>query len=526
MAFIPRSRVLSLLFALLLLSVIYISPWGPRGTASGLPIPVATHITLTPLDGVSLPFPKDFGNSSDPNNQLGINFVYSIEPQVYCATEERVAVGLDGGKWMCHPRILFTRPEERCVVYSFGCNADVSFELELLKISPECEIHIFDPTPGLKDKISQMNLPEQLHFHGDYGLAAAGVTEVKIGIPVPVKPLGTIMKELGHTFLHQLKIDVEKSELTHGFVDTSPLSPWRNVATLQLEIHPFNPDERMLTISLLKDLEKVGFKIFHNEPNYLHPFLTEVSFLNPTVMEKYTDIHYSEAQIYSARDESVRRIQDYHEIFSFRLMLNMFAKVEKTHFGCQLVRNIPLQQRRTFCESFLTLPGPRPVVYIFHSSLRQPVRTWIMHFASKYNLELHLWSGADSLEGVTAHPLSEIGNSPTLLTTGIPELMKQNLHTEVAMIILSTEDALATAFSAVNGTAIGGFLSSSRAFSRPLQLVLDLCLCEDETKQSEEMKVVVEKLPQAGFSLLGKGLLEESSYDAAKNCRFTFTFSN
>ena len=149
-----------------------------------------------------------------------------------------------------------------------------------------------------------------------------------------------------------------------------------------------------------------------------------------------------------------------------------------------------------------------------------------MRFASKYNLELHLWSGADSLEGVTAHPLSEIGNSPALLTTGIPELMKQNLHTEVAMIILSTEDALASAFSAVNGTAIGGFLSSSRAFSRPLQLVLDLYLCEDETKQSEEMKVVVEKLPQAGFSLLGKGLQEESFYDAAKNCRFTFTFSN
>ena len=171
----------------------------------------------------------DQANREANNNADDVEFISNVELTQHCTTEERVCVGLDGGKWMCHPRVLLTRPDEDCVVYSFGSNAQVDFELEILKIGPNCSIHVFDPTPGIMERVQDMKLPKQIHFH-DYGLSAPSVKEINIsGQQVRTKHLAEIMGELGHTYLQHLKIDIEGSELSPGFVDTAPDSPWRKV---------------------------------------------------------------------------------------------------------------------------------------------------------------------------------------------------------------------------------------------------------------------------------------------------------
>lgn len=453
-----------------------------------------------------------------------------IEPPLYCTTEERVCLGLDGGKWMCHPRVLLTRPGEQCVVYSFGSKAEFSFELEVLEIAPECEIHVFDPTPGLQNAVNRIDLPPQIHFHNDYGLAVEGTSEISIrGKSVKVKSLGAIMTELGHSYIHQLKIDIEGGEKLPGFVDTSSDSPWRKVATLQIEIHGRSMGHRMETLDLLRDLETVGFKLYHLEPNYIFPAMGEYSFISPSQMTKYLSIPYTQDQIEDARVESIRRVTTARGYGNFKV-LNAFAKTEKTHFGCGLLRRIPGQLSRVICETFLDnsggkQDGGRPVIYIFNDTLDAGGEPWITAFASKYDLEIHLWGkkppSQATMGHVTFHPLSETEGLGNLLTEGMVKLMRQYRHTEVAVVMLSLDTTLATALSAVSKHDETGFLRLSSKLSKPVQLILEIKACSKAEKEVADLESLLLGLPDDGFSLLGKSLL---GFSVA--CHFTFTFAN
>lgn len=88
---------------------------------------------------------------------------------------------------MCDPHRI-TKDKQYCLVYSVGSNNDFSFEEGVWRdVSPECEIHTFDPTTGKQPS----NLPAgNIHFH-PWGLAGQenGVN----------KALPSIIKELGHT---------------------------------------------------------------------------------------------------------------------------------------------------------------------------------------------------------------------------------------------------------------------------------------------------------------------------------------
>lgn len=118
------------------------------------------------------------------------------------------------------------------VVYSFGVGDDISWDLALLQ-EVGCDIHAFDPTPYSIEWVSKQQLPPQFHFH-PYGVAdydgVAGfnpkmthpnnknlsMSIFKYGnpptIPLPVKRLSTIMKELGHDHIDVLKMDIEGTE--------------------------------------------------------------------------------------------------------------------------------------------------------------------------------------------------------------------------------------------------------------------------------------------------------------------------
>lgn len=127
-------------------------------------------------------------------------------------------------------------PEElvnpESIVYSFGLGENSTFDVELCDHAG-CDIHIFDPTPRsiafFKKELQQNS---KLIFH-EYGLwkenglarfyAPANETHVSHSILniqqtnkwffARVKPLSVIMKELGHTHIDLLKMDIEGAEM-------------------------------------------------------------------------------------------------------------------------------------------------------------------------------------------------------------------------------------------------------------------------------------------------------------------------
>eukprot|EP01083_Nonionella_stella_P067798 179557_1 len=109
----------------------------------------------------------------------------------------------DGHKWTCGARFL----KSPCVVYSFGSHGSFDFEISLRKANLPCEIHIFDPTS------KNLGSEEKRWTYHDYGIGAK-TEKIRVG---QVKSLTEIMKELGHSRVDILKIDVEGSEFATFF---------------------------------------------------------------------------------------------------------------------------------------------------------------------------------------------------------------------------------------------------------------------------------------------------------------------
>ena len=196
-----------------------------------------------------------------------------FEPTYNCMNRVRVGRIGDGGKWVCDPQVLgrLWRP---CIVYTFGSNGEISFEEDLLSItSHRCEIHIFDPTifwpnnhyfngdsaSDLKDENVRNSL-RNVHFH-PLGLGTAKEEIREFG---PVDALPNIMKNLGHTHLDILKIDIEGKEFD-TFFDSIFLQDDLPYDQILVKLHAGGvPASRI--INFFETLEKFGYKIFMKEP--------------------------------------------------------------------------------------------------------------------------------------------------------------------------------------------------------------------------------------------------------------------
>jgi len=131
------------------------------------------------------------------------------------------------GGWTMCPAVL----TENSVVYSFGVGEDISFDLSLIE-HYGLSVHAFDPTPKVVTWVRSQRLPDRFHLH-DYGVAdydgtatfyppenPAHVSHTMLAparstgqpITVPVRRLGSIMRELGHHRVDVLKLDVEGAE--------------------------------------------------------------------------------------------------------------------------------------------------------------------------------------------------------------------------------------------------------------------------------------------------------------------------
>jgi hypothetical protein len=179
------------------------------------------------------------------------------EPAISCQHERRLGLWGEGGKWVCDPHRILRKSIESCLVYSVGSNDEFSFEESILKeISPDCEIHTFDPTVG--------DSPSNLPTHGKINFHPWGMAGRDQGM---YKTLPTIIDELGHKGeeIDIFKIDCEGCEL-------ETFRSWFEGPTLirqiLLEVHrgtegaPSPPIQELMLY-----LQRKGYVIFYKEPN-------------------------------------------------------------------------------------------------------------------------------------------------------------------------------------------------------------------------------------------------------------------
>lgn len=188
--------------------------------------------------------------------------------------------GLRGG-WTVHPDVL----DSSSIVYAFGVGSNIEWDKEMCRRFG-LTLHAFDPTPRAISWIRSQSLPDNLHFH-EYGIAAHdgvvnfypprrstsynfspidrdGRVQSDGRIEAPVRRLGTIMRELGHTRVDVLKVDIEGGEydVIHDF-----LGEKLDVGQLLVEFHHNYrtvPFER--TVDTVNALKKAGYRIFHISP--------------------------------------------------------------------------------------------------------------------------------------------------------------------------------------------------------------------------------------------------------------------
>lgn len=195
-----------------------------------------------------------------------------LAPQIESAT---LTLGHAGAAWTFCPEQLC----ERSVVYSFGVGEDISFDLDLIH---RCgvSVHAFDPTPRSVRWVREQVQTEKFVFHA-YGVAAQdGVrpftppenprhvshTLLKRSSPfsaieVPVLRLSTIMRTLGHTKIHLLKLDIEGAEyeVLDDLLDSEIAAD-----QLLVEFHHRWPEVGIgKTKRAIRQLNAAGYRIFH-----------------------------------------------------------------------------------------------------------------------------------------------------------------------------------------------------------------------------------------------------------------------
>ncbi|SDJ31715.1 methyltransferase, FkbM family [Pedobacter sp. ok626] len=192
------------------------------------------------------------------------------------------------GGFYVHPNVL----NSKSIVYSFGIGEDISFDREIIKMH-NCQVFGFDPTPKSIDWIKKEKLPSNFSFL-EYGIDSrtdfvnfnlpinqdfvSGSTishknvDEKNMISVPMKSFGDITKELGHTHIDVLKMDIEGSEY---HVIESILASDVKIDQILIELHErFFEDGKLRNKRLLASFAAHGYKIFAVSDS-----LEEVSFI-------------------------------------------------------------------------------------------------------------------------------------------------------------------------------------------------------------------------------------------------------
>ncbi|KAM9840422.1 putative methyltransferase-like protein 24 [Aulostomus maculatus] len=232
------------------------------------------HIDLQPWAGGS--------RSLEEEARRFLNYITT--PQVSCASlpdDEPLQEGTKGAWTVClDPKYSLTQriQSKHCRVYSFGLGADERF-LEYILARSGCEVHCFDPSlrqPHLQ--LAEMWLHRLSVDWRDPNPAIVGQRQY-----TNTKKLATILNDFGHRQVDVLKADMESAEwkilenlILEGVLDS--------VGQLLLELHLHwagfevggdDPSVVRYWFSLLKELERANFRLFHvhSDPAKPHLFL-------------------------------------------------------------------------------------------------------------------------------------------------------------------------------------------------------------------------------------------------------------
>ena len=186
------------------------------------------------------------------------------------------AYGARTGVWTVLADLLPGQP----VVYSFGVGRNIDWDLEMVH-RHGAELHAFDPTPRSIAWMEGHELPAGLTFH-PYGLGShdgeigfyiprkthkVNYSSVKASSPgaeqvlCPVKKLATICKDLGHTRVDVLKMDIEGGEMEAlpDILDSGVF-----VGQLLAEFHYHYPAIGWdAFVDLVSELRRCEYRIFH-----------------------------------------------------------------------------------------------------------------------------------------------------------------------------------------------------------------------------------------------------------------------
>lgn len=191
------------------------------------------------------------------NGHMDLYHRYLTSTQIYCKEVVRLGGVTDGGWDVCNDSKY--KPQQPCLVYSFGIKWDFSFD-DAIAETYGCEVHSFDPSMNTTD----FQRSKHIWFH-DVGLLDKKDFFYKKR-NWTLSTLTDIREDLGHTArkINILKIDIERSEWA-ALPDMIRSGSIRDVTQLYIEFHSHGTPRHL---QILRLLYNEGFRIFwyHRNP--------------------------------------------------------------------------------------------------------------------------------------------------------------------------------------------------------------------------------------------------------------------
>lgn len=180
------------------------------------------------------------------------------------------------GDWFVSPEGL----SEASIVYSLGIGRDISFDLSLIA-RYGLSVQAFDPTPSAVAWLAQQTLPPQFHVRE---VGVAGFDGDAVFSPPPdaanpsfrfqgrasatggavtcqVRRLPTLMRQLEHTHIDLLKMDIEGAE--YEVIDDL-IAAQVSIGQLLVEFHHRKPGiGAARTRRAVSSLRGAGFRLVH-----------------------------------------------------------------------------------------------------------------------------------------------------------------------------------------------------------------------------------------------------------------------